>query len=137
MGPAEPAGTRGAEGAPTTLNVEVAYSPGPGVVDLQPLVADAPCTALQALQASGLLARHGLAADDVAGPAATLAVAVWGKVKPADTLLRERDRVELLRPLRVDPKEARRQRYKAQAGDRPKRPRPVPRAQPLSDTPTR
>jgi putative ubiquitin-RnfH superfamily antitoxin RatB of RatAB toxin-antitoxin module len=39
---------------------------------------------------------------------------VWGRVQPADTPLRDRDRVEVYRPLLVDPKEARRQRYKKQ-----------------------
>jgi putative ubiquitin-RnfH superfamily antitoxin RatB of RatAB toxin-antitoxin module len=36
-------------------------------------------------------------------------------VRPLDTLLRDGDRVELYRPLRVDPKEARRLRYKRAA----------------------
>jgi putative ubiquitin-RnfH superfamily antitoxin RatB of RatAB toxin-antitoxin module len=39
----------------------------------------------------------------------------------ADTPLRMHDRVELLRPLLVDPKEARRQRYRTQADRRPGR----------------
>jgi putative ubiquitin-RnfH superfamily antitoxin RatB of RatAB toxin-antitoxin module len=33
----------------------------------------------------------------------------------ADSTLRDRDRVELLRPLAVDPKEARRLRYRGQS----------------------
>lgn len=35
---------------------------------------------------------------------------VWGKVQARDTLLRERDRVEIYRPLQADPKTARRKR---------------------------
>ena len=41
-----------------------------------------------------------------------LRLGVWGKPRSADTLLRDRDRVEIYRPLTVDPKEARRQRYR-------------------------
>jgi putative ubiquitin-RnfH superfamily antitoxin RatB of RatAB toxin-antitoxin module len=37
---------------------------------------------------------------------------VWCRICPADTLLRARDRVEVYRPLTVDPKEARRLRYR-------------------------
>ena len=137
MGPAEPA-------EPVALlSVEVAYSPAPGVVDVQALTVTPPCSAVEALRASGLLARHGLSDAALLGDDPALGVSVWGKVKPPDVLLRDRDRVELLRPLRVDPKEARRQRYKAQG---PARKRAVPPADrgegraatpPLSDTPTR
>ncbi len=44
---------------------------------------------------------------------AELKIGVWGRLKPLDTPLRDRDRIEVYRPLTVDPKEARRQRYKA------------------------
>jgi uncharacterized protein len=37
-------------------------------------------------------------------------VAIYGRVASPDTVLRDRDRVEILRPLTADPKEARRQR---------------------------
>ena len=40
-------------------------------------------------------------------------VGIWGRVRPLDTPLRDRDRIEVYRPLKVDPKEARRERYKA------------------------
>ena len=40
-----------------------------------------------------------------------LVVGVWMKPRPLDTLLRQHDRVEIYRGLRVDPKEARRVRY--------------------------
>jgi uncharacterized protein len=42
-----------------------------------------------------------------------LAVGVWGKLREPGDLLRDRDRVEIYRPLQVDPKEARRQRYQS------------------------
>lgn len=46
-----------------------------------------------------------------------LKVGIWGRLQPLDTPLRARDRIEVYRPLTVDPKEARRQRYRA-AGER-------------------
>jgi len=50
--------------------------------------------------------------DEVAG------YAVFGVAAQPETRLREGDRVELLRPLLVDPKEARRRRAGAQRGGR-------------------
>jgi putative ubiquitin-RnfH superfamily antitoxin RatB of RatAB toxin-antitoxin module len=38
-------------------------------------------------------------------------VGVWGRKAPLDRPLEERDRIELWRPLRVDPKLARRERF--------------------------
>jgi putative ubiquitin-RnfH superfamily antitoxin RatB of RatAB toxin-antitoxin module len=95
--------------------VEVAYSPGPRRVDLVPLTLPMGTTVEAAVAASGLLACHAVPAE----PAPALAV--WGRLVPADTPLRMHDRVELLRPLLVDPKEARRQRYRTQAERRPGR----------------
>ena len=46
-----------------------------------------------------------------------LRIGIWGRVRPLQTLLRERDRIEVYRPLTVDPKEARRLRY-AKRGER-------------------
>ncbi len=46
-----------------------------------------------------------------------LRIGIWGRVRPLTTALRERDRIEVYRPLTVDPKEARRQRY-AKRGER-------------------
>ena len=62
-------------------------------------------TVAEALCLSGLLEQHGLSAD-------TVKAGVWGRLREGHTLLRDRDRVEIYRPLVVDPKEARRQRYK-------------------------
>lgn len=63
---------------------------------------------------AGSTLRHALAASQWFEPAAidTLKAGIWGRMKPLDTPLRELDRVEVYRPLTVDPKEARRQRYK-------------------------
>ncbi len=86
------------------LRVEVVYCPRPGVTDLVTVTLPAGSTVADALRASGLQARHGLAPE-------ALRVGVWGRVRDAESPLRDRDRVEIYRPLTVDPKEARRQRY--------------------------
>jgi putative ubiquitin-RnfH superfamily antitoxin RatB of RatAB toxin-antitoxin module len=61
-------------------------------------------TIQQAIEASGLLQRH---------PEIDLAkakVGIYGKLSRMDTVVRERDRVEIYRPLIADPKEVRKQR---------------------------
>ncbi len=90
-----------------TIAVEVVYCPAPGQVDQVRLQLPVPSTVADALRASGVLARHGLDTSAVK-------VGVWCKARPLEHLLRERDRVEVYRPLLVDPKEARRQRYRKQ-----------------------
>jgi len=87
-----------------TIRVEVVYCPAPGVADTVALSLPAGSTLADALQLSGLRQRHAL-------PAVGLRLGIWGKLKEASQQLRERDRVEVYRPLLVDPKEARRQRY--------------------------
>ena len=57
-----------------------------------------------AVAASGLLEPLALSER------AVLAMAVWGRVVSPEFVLEEGDRVELLRPLRADPKEVRRKR---------------------------
>ncbi|MCM2478217.1 RnfH family protein [Serpentinimonas maccroryi] len=42
-------------------------------------------------------------------------VGVWGRVEPASTPLHDGDRIERYRALRVDPKTARRERYRKRA----------------------
>lgn len=91
------------------IRVVVAYSPAARQVDQVELELPCGATVLAALNASGLLARHGL------GEPESLAVGVWMKLRPLDTPLRADDRVEIYRSLTVDPKEARRQRYRKQA----------------------
>ena len=85
--------------------VQVVYCPAPGVTDLVRLPMPGGHTVLDAVLASGLVVRHGLALDG-------LRLGVWGKPRDATALLRDRDRVEIYRPLTVDPKEARRMRYR-------------------------
>ncbi len=59
-----------------------------------------------AVRASGMVP-----ADDIADRA--VAVAIFGVVGGLHDVLRDGDRVELLRPLLIDPKQARRRRAKA------------------------
>ena len=101
----------------TRLTVSVAYSPRAGEVDEVNLRLDPGATVADALRASGLQARYpGIALD-------TLPVGVWGTFCQRSDALRDRDRVELYRPLLVDPKEARRRRQRAQLETQVKRKR--------------
>jgi uncharacterized protein len=88
------------------IHVEVAYSPRAGSMACVTLHVPVGTTVQQALERSGLIETH--------PEVSQLPVGIWGRVQPADTVLRDHDRVEVYRPLQVDPKEARRQRYKKQ-----------------------
>lgn len=62
----------------------------------------------QALRASGL-------ADDFPGlDLGAASVGVWGRKARLDDPLQQGDRIEVYRPLRVDPKVARRERFRSQ-----------------------
>jgi putative ubiquitin-RnfH superfamily antitoxin RatB of RatAB toxin-antitoxin module len=83
--------------------VEVAYAK-PDVQVIIPLFVDAGTTLEQAVQQSGVL-------DDF--PEIDLnknKVGIFSKIAKKDTVLREKDRVEIYRPLIADPKEVRKQR---------------------------
>ena len=97
------------------LRVLVVYCPEPGRNDLCELRLPAAAVLSDALAASGLLQRHGLQMEE-------LKAGIWSRVRELSTPLRDLDRVEIYRPLRVDPKEARRLRYKR---DRGQKARPV------------
>lgn len=90
------------------VRVVVLYSPAPRQVLERPLTIGPGATVLDALQASGLTAEG----PDVDGCRAS--VAVWGRKAALTQALRDGDRVEVLRPLRVDPKVARRERFRSQ-----------------------
>jgi uncharacterized protein len=83
--------------------VEVAYALPQQQLIIPVKVAEG-ATAEQAVQASGILKKF---------PEIDLAqnkLGIFGKLIKNDTVLRERDRVEIYRPLIADPKEVRRQR---------------------------
>jgi uncharacterized protein len=86
----------------------VVYSPGPREVHEWPVTLAPGATVLHALQASGLQA----AFPDL--DLRSAAVGVWGRVARLDQPVRECDRVEIYRPLKVDPKLARRERFRKQ-----------------------
>ncbi|MCG5073585.1 RnfH family protein [Paraburkholderia tagetis] len=85
------------------LSIDVCYA----LPDAQTLIGVelAPgSTVRQAIEASGILARH----PEI--DLTKLKVGVYGKLKPLDTVLADHDRVEIYRPLVVDPKLARQRR---------------------------
>lgn len=86
-----------------TLSVEVCYA----LPEAQTLIAvDVPAgaTVQQAIDASGILRKH----PEI--DLSTQKVGIYGKVKPLDAPLADHDRVEIYRPLIVDPKMARQRR---------------------------
>ncbi len=91
------------------LRIEVVYCPAPGRIDRVSLRLPAGASVYEALVASEILQRHALTEGG-------WRVGVWGRVRDPATPLRDRDRVEIYRPLAVDPKEARRLRYKRAKG---------------------
>lgn len=91
---------------PAEIRVEVVFAAGPHQVDLRQLSLPQGATAADALRASGLAA--GWPAEQLDA----LRLGCWGRVCDPGLVLRDRDRIELYRPLQVDPKEARRLRYR-------------------------
>jgi uncharacterized protein len=91
-----------AEGQPA-MWIEVIYSPAHRTVESWVLELAEGATVATALRAS---------ADQVqgSGEPGTRQVGIWGRICSTDTLLRDGDRVEIYRPLLIDPKEARRLR---------------------------
>lgn len=92
-------------GNDSSLLVTLVYSPTARQVTEVTLGMSAGSRVLDALQQSGLLAKFPEIDryDTVVG--------LWGKKAKLDDLLRDQDRVEVYRPLRVDPKVARRERF--------------------------
>ncbi len=85
------------------INVEVVYAL-PDRQWLVPLSLPQGSTALDAVKASGICAEQ----DELVLP--SLRLGIFSRPVTADTVLRERDRVEIYRPLIADPKVSRRQR---------------------------
>lgn len=102
-----------AEGA-GLLRVDVVFSPQPRTSRVVSLELAPGSTLADALRASALF-------DGTNPLPAGLSCGIWGRRQPASAPLRDGDRVEVYRTLTVDPKEARRLRYKAQ----PKKKRPA------------
>ena len=92
------------------MRVTVAWSPAPRQVWEREVELPLGTPVAQALAASGLFEAFPALARSVPG----LALAVWGRAAAPTQPLRDRDRVEVLRPLQVDPKVARRERFQRQ-----------------------
>lgn len=88
---------------PETIRVEVAYALKEHQ-EIVPLSLPSGTTLQQAVEASGLAAKY---------PDIDLAkgkFGIYSKLAKPDTVLRDRDRIEIYRPLIADPKEVRKQR---------------------------
>jgi putative ubiquitin-RnfH superfamily antitoxin RatB of RatAB toxin-antitoxin module len=90
------------------LRVTVVHSPAAREVREWTVELPAGATVLQALLASGVAAEFPALEWNAHG------IGIWGRKASADDVLREGDRIELYRPLRVDPKVARRERFRTQ-----------------------
>ena len=85
------------------LRVTVVFSPAPREVCEWRLLLPRGSVVADAIAASALPAELPL-----------LEAGVWGRKASAQQPLRDRDRVEVYRPLKVDPKVARRERFRKQ-----------------------
>lgn len=90
--------------ASASIAVSVCCSVGEGHAFELALSLPAGATALDAIRASGVLEAP-LQVD-----LSTQRIGVWGRPCPLGAALKEGDRVEIYRPLAIDPKEARRLR---------------------------
>ena len=94
------------------MKVTVAYSPAPRQVREWALDVPQGCTAIQAIAQCGVLAEFAdLTQSD-------LNAGIWGKRYSLAHKLKANDRIEIYRPLRVDPKVARRERFTSQGAKR-------------------
>jgi uncharacterized protein len=91
--------------ADARMQVQVCYAL-PDQSFLQEMRVSVGTTIEQAVRDSGVLQRF--PQIDLA----TQKLGVFGKVRPADTVVRDGDRIEIYRPLQADPKETRRRRAK-------------------------
>lgn len=89
------------------LQIEVVYSPGPRQMYARTLELAPGATLHEAALASVLQ-------DFPELRSARLMAGVWGKMATPDHVLQHQDRVEIYRDLRVDPKIARRERFRRQ-----------------------
>jgi putative ubiquitin-RnfH superfamily antitoxin RatB of RatAB toxin-antitoxin module len=85
------------------IDIEVVYALPAKQTLLKQQVA-AGTTVLEAVRTSGILEKH--PEIDIA----TTKLGIFGKLVKPDTVLREKDRIEIYRPLIADPKEVRRKR---------------------------
>ena len=85
------------------ISIEVVYALPNEQILLKRQVS-AGTTVAEAIQASGVLDKH----PEI--DLATNKLGIFGKLTKADNVLRDKDRIEIYRPLIADPKEVRRKR---------------------------
>lgn len=90
------------------MQISLMYASAPRKVHEAALEVSPGCTLWQALAQANWLARF----PEI--DAEPLTTCVWGRKAGREHSLREGDRVEVVRPLRVDPKVARRERFVGQ-----------------------
>ena len=90
------------------ISVEVIFSPEPRTVQRVNMQFVAGITVAAVLRESGIL--KDLRAEEVDA----LTIGIWGRKAAASHVVRDLDRVEIYRALRVDPKVARRERFASQ-----------------------
>lgn len=98
---------KGARVAPELplLPLQICFAPPPPLAAvLISFQVPAGTTLGQAIESSALVQQIGI------GELVEYRAGIWGKLRPADTVLRPQDRIEIYRPLVADPKEARRRR---------------------------
>ena len=88
-----------------TISVTLAYSPGPREVIEKTLTLPLESRVQDALNLANL---SELVVNDA------FALGIWGKKTTLNHVLQDLDRLELYRPLKVDPKVARRERFQKQ-----------------------
>ena len=93
---------------PENLKITLVYSPAPRQVREWALALAGGATVAQALGACGIFE------DFPDLQTSRFMVGIWGRKTGLDQLLKNRDRIEIYRALRVDPKVARRERFKNQ-----------------------
>lgn len=89
------------------IYIEVAYAK-PDAQIIIPLTVENPCSAAQAIKKSGILQRFPELTIE------TITAGIFGHVVDLATVLQNNDRIEIYRPLKLDPKAARTQRAKQQ-----------------------
>ena len=90
------------------LNITLVYSPAPRQVREWALELESGATVSHALAGCGILEEFPELAEN------RLLAGIWGRRIRLGHLLSDRDRIEIYRPLRVDPKTARRERFDRQ-----------------------
>lgn len=93
------------------LHITLLYSPGPRQVLERQVHVQKGATVAQALEQSGLLKD---CPDIQLRDHAAFVVGIWGRKTSLNHVLRDLDRIEIYRPLLVDPKVARRERFQKQ-----------------------